>query len=567
MTIHSHAKSEEVFDQKRVSFLAHTLPNYSFEEYLNLIKTFHGHVAPGLVMGGQMVDLALKHLPTDILFDAYCETYNCLPDAIQLLTPCTIGNGWLRVFDFGRFALSLFDKYQGNGVRVCVNSKKIQNWDEIKCWFFKLKPKKEQNSEQLLEEIRIVGTDIYDVSQIKIHPEHLVKRSLGEIGLCSVCNEPYPVKHGRICRSCQGDSPYLAPEQPVKDLYNFSQKLKKIPVNLSEGMTAIHDMTQIIPGKSKGPVIKRGQVITVGDVCRLQQMGRQYIYEDPTSEELKNNVHENEVARAFAKAMAGEGVRYNDTPHEGKIDFIAQRDGLLIIDKFTLETFNLVPGVMCATRKGYSIVQKNRSLGGTRAIPLYLPKTEFNKALNVLEGKPILKVLPLKKANIGILVTGTEVFQGLIKDQFIPIITAKTAKLGCTVSQSIIVPDDRQLIKESIHKLIQSGADIVITTAGLSVDPDDVTRLGLQDAGAINMMYGMPVLPGAMTLLANIGTAKVIGVPACALYFPTTSFDLLLPRLLADISITRKDLASLGHGAFCWGCKKCTFPKCNFGKD
>jgi formylmethanofuran dehydrogenase subunit E len=106
----------------------------------------------------------------------------------------------------------------------------------------------------------------------------------------------------------------------------------------------------------------------------------------------------------------------------------------------------------------------------------------------------------------------------------------------------------------------------VVTTAGLSVDPDDVTRQGLLDAGATELLYGTPILPGAMTLLARIGSVRIIGVPACALFFKTTSFDLLLPRLLAGVDITRHDLARMSHGSFCLECKTCTFPKCPFGK-
>jgi len=546
-------------------FLAHTNPTYTFDELLQMIQSFHGHVAPGVIMGAVMVDMALQHMQSDILYDTTCETFNCLPDAIQLLTPCTIGNGWLRVFDFGRFALSVYDKFKGNGFRVYVDSDKLKNWPEINSWFFKLKPKKEQDSKQLFTDIKNAAMNLYQVKPIQMHPQYLVKRSLGKITVCRVCHEAYPQKHGNICKSCQGDTPYLTSEQPVKDIFDFSNELTKIPVSQSEGLKAIHDMTQIIPGKSKGPAIKRGHTITVGDICRLQQMGRQYIYDDDTHVS-DNHIHENDVAQAFASRMAGEGIKYDDLPHEGKIDFISDRDGLLVVDTVRLESFNHVPGVMCATRKSFSVVQKDRKLAGTRAIPLYLSKEIFSQAMNVLEQGPLFSVLPLRKAKIGILVTGTEVFQGLIKDQFIPIISTKIAKFGCSIIQSLIVPDDREIIKESIENIVQAGADLIITTAGLSVDPDDITRLGLTDAGASNILYGMPVLPGAMTLLANIDQVQVIGVPACALYFPTTSFDLLLPRLLAGLQITRADIAALGHGAFCWGCKKCTFPKCNFGK-
>ncbi len=177
-----------------------------------------------------------------------------------------------------------------------------------------------------------------------------------------------------------------------------------------------------------------------------------------------------------------------------------------------------------------------------------------------------MDIRPLRKPRVGILVTGTEVFQGLVEDRFIPIITAKVEAYGCPVAATGIVPDDRERICEAVRDMLARGVELLITTAGLSVDPGDVTRLGLSDAGVENMRYGTPILPGAMTLLADIGEVDVIGVPACALYFRTTSLDILLPRVLAGMSPSRRELARLGHGGMCMQCKRCTYPKCPFGK-
>jgi len=197
---------------------------------------------------------------------------------------------------------------------------------------------------------------------------------------------------------------------------------------------------------------------------------------------------------------------------------------------------------MCATRHGLSVVNQDTTLGASRAIPLFLPRADFNKALAVLRDGPLISVLPMRKARVGILVTGTEVFQGLIKDRFIPIISDKVERLGSRVVKSLIVPDDRAAISNGVKELLDAGADLVVTTAGLSVDPDDVTRQALIDAGTENMLYGAPILPGAMTLLARIGDAQVIGVPACALYFKTTSLDLFLPRMLAGLHISKMSI-------------------------
>jgi formylmethanofuran dehydrogenase subunit E len=181
---------------------------YSFDEYLELVRSFHGYASPGALIGGFMVDRALRNLPRDILFDALCETNHCLPDAVQILTPCTIGNGWLKIMPFGRFAVSFYEKYEGNGVRVYLDTARLEHWHEIKNWFFKLKPKKEQNSELLQEQIKEAGAEICSLKKIQILPLYLKKDSLGKRTICPICQEAYPAGHGRICRACQGDSPY-----------------------------------------------------------------------------------------------------------------------------------------------------------------------------------------------------------------------------------------------------------------------------------------------------------------------------------------------------------------------
>jgi formylmethanofuran dehydrogenase subunit E len=534
---------------------------YEFDDYLGLVKSFHGSVAPGLVVGGFMVDLALGRLPAGILFDAICETRTCLPDAVQLLTPCTIGNGWLKVVNLSRFALNLYDKYQGEGVRVWVDPEKLRAWSEFNSWFLKLKPKREQDTELLLAQIKAAGTQALSCRPIKIRPHFLNLKRRGPITICPLCREAYLAEEGGICRACQGEAPYLEGEDGAE-----APPLEAVPVEQAVGRRVLHDLTQIIPGQSKGPAVKQGEVITVGDLCRLQQMGRQHLYvmgEDGPGPEW---VHEDEAARAFARAMAGEGVTLTDQPREGRVNLLAARDGLLVVDEARLERFNLVSGVMCASRAGYFPVTQGQTLAGTRAIPLFLPRADFMKALAVLEEGPLFSVRPLRRPRAGILVTGTEVFMGLVEDRFIDIITTKVERLQGQVVKSLIVPDDREAIKGGVQELLEAGIDLLVTTAGLSVDPDDVTRQGLVEAGATDLRYGAPILPGAMTLLARIGPVQVMGVPACALFFKTTSFDLLLPRLLAGLSPSRRDLAKLGHGALCLECQTCTFPRCPFGK-
>lgn len=540
--------------------------SYSFAEFLEQVRSFHGYPAPGVIIGGIMVDQARGRLAPEVLFDAVSETRNCLPDAIQILTPCTLGNGWLKLVNLGRFALTLYDKYQGEGVRVFLDPARVAGWPEINNWYGKLTPKKDQDPARLLAEIREAGPAILGWERVQIRPQFLERRSRGRMAVCPLCREGYPAQDGGVCRACQGEAPYLAAAGDA-GAGSPAPFLETLPAEQAVGHRALHDMTMIIPGVSKGPAFEKGQVIGVGDLCRLQQMGRRHLYV------LKDNhggpewVHEDEAALAFARALAGDGVNFEERPREGKINLLAARDGLLVVDEARLEAFNLVPGVMCACRQGFTLLNQGRVLGATRAIPLFLPRADFAKALSILRDGPIFQVLPLRPPRVGILVTGTEVFMGLVEDKFIPIITTKVEQFGGQVLKSLIVPDERRAIGDGGKELLDCGIDLLVTTAGLSVDPDDVTRQGLADAGATGMLYGAPIVPGAMTLLARIGPVQVMGVPACALFFKTTSFDLLLPRLLAGLAITRRDLARLANGAFCLDCKVCTYPqKCPFGK-
>ncbi len=206
-------------------------------------------------------------------------------------------------------------------------------------------------------------------------------------------------------------------------------------------------------------------------------------------------MHEDEAALAFAQALSGPGVSFAGPAREGKINLRAERDGLLLVDRERLLQFNLVDDVICASRQGFRLIREGQLIAGTRAIPLYLSRQNFQRALAVLEAGPVFEVRPLRRASVGILITGTEIFRGLIQDKFAPIIQAKVEQLGSRVLGVIIAPDEREAIRQGVQDLLEKGIDLLVTTAGLSVDPDDVTRQGLMDAGAMDLLYGAPITP------------------------------------------------------------------------
>lgn len=340
--------------------------------------------------------------------------------------------------------------------------------------------------------------------------------------------------------------------------------IRTVPVEEAVGMALAHDITEIRPGEFKGAAFRRGHVVRCHDLEHLKRLGKEHLYVlDPAEDEM----HEDDAALALAEALCGEGVIPQGIPKEGKVDLRAGRDGLLHVEVEALLRFNSLGEVMCATRHTHTLVKRGQVVGATRAIPLLIPRDRVEEAVRIARNASgILKVRVLRRVLAGVLITGNEVYSGRVRDRFAPVISQKVEALGGRVLEIRFVPDDDEKIAQSAHELISAGADIIITTGGMSVDPDDRTRRALERAGATHILYGSAALPGAMFLVAELRGIPVLGVPACGLYHRATVFDLIYPRILAGDRITRRDLAALGHGGLCLHCDACRFPVCPFGK-
>jgi molybdenum cofactor synthesis domain-containing protein len=340
--------------------------------------------------------------------------------------------------------------------------------------------------------------------------------------------------------------------------------LKKIDLKDAVGTTLAHDITEIRAGEFKGPAFRKGHTVCSEDICHLQKLGKNHLYVVDLAED---EIHENEAAAILAAALAGENVAWENNPKEGKIGLTAAVDGLLRVNTAALAAFNMVDEVMCATLHSHTLVQKGKLVAATRAIPLVMKRAPIERAAAIArQGGGVVAVRVLRRARAGIVVTGSEVFNGLIQDRFAPILTEKLTALGSETAGVAFAPDDAELIRQAIAAHLANGCDLILLSGGMSVDPDDVTRLAIRQAGATEMHYGSSVLPGAMFLAAWIGDIPLLGVPACGLFHRTTVLDLVLPRILAGERIGKKELAFLGHGGLCQDCKPCVFPRCAFGK-
>jgi hypothetical protein len=340
--------------------------------------------------------------------------------------------------------------------------------------------------------------------------------------------------------------------------------LKKIELKEAVGTKLAHDITEIRPGAFKGPAFRKGHTVCEEDLCRLQRLGKNHLYVLDTAED---EIHENEAAAILAKALAGEGIIWKDEPREGKINLQAGRDGLFLVHTTALAAFNMVEEVMCATLHNHTLVKKGDLVAATRAIPLVMKRAPIERAAAIAsQNGAVVSVQPLHRARVGLVITGNEVYHGLIEDRFAPILTEKVSALGSEVLGIEFAPDDALAISQAIRSHLDKGFDLLLLSGGMSVDPDDVTRHGIRQAGATEFHYGAAVLPGAMFLVAYLGDVPLLGVPACGLYHRITVLDLILPRILVGERIGKAELALLGHGGLCKDCSECTYPHCPFGK-
>jgi len=323
--------------------------------------------------------------------------------------------------------------------------------------------------------------------------------------------------------------------------------MKTIAVEHSVGTVLCHDITRIVPGGEKGPAFRRGHVVREEDIPALLDIGKANLYVfDPAD----GYVHEDTAAIRLSRAAAGQGIVFTE-PKEGKVTLVAAHDGLLSIDVAGLEGLNWIEDVSFGTIHGNQRVRKGRVLGGTRVIPLVVPDELLVEAEKVCaEHRPIIEVKPLRPARVGVVTTGSEVFNGRIKDGFGPLLRAKFDDLGSEVVDQTFVSDQVDMTVEAILRLVREGADFIAVTGGMSVDPDDQTPAAIRKTGARVVSYGAPTYPGAMFIM----------------YYRASIFDLIVPRILAGERIERRDIVALGHGGFCENCESCRYPACGFGK-
>lgn len=337
--------------------------------------------------------------------------------------------------------------------------------------------------------------------------------------------------------------------------------MKKVKVQDAIGMTLCHDITAMVDG-FKGAAFKRGHVITQEDIPKLLDIGKQHVF---IWEENAGEIHEEDAARRLSQMTNVNGAHYGSIS-EGKIQLFADQDGMFRVDKALLAAVNRIGDITITTLPDHYPVKAGDRLASMRIVPLVTEERQIAEAEALCAGKQLYDLRPFKPLKVGIIITGSEIYHGRIKDKFERVARAKLAHYPAEILGVHVCDDELDMIVGAGRALLAEGAELLIFSGGMSVDPDDLTPSAIREMGAEIVSYGVPSQPGNMTLVAYLDQAALLGVPGAAISRPTTMFDVLLPQIFCGDPLTKDDLIRLGEGGLCQMCDNCHFPNCTFGR-
>ena len=320
--------------------------------------------------------------------------------------------------------------------------------------------------------------------------------------------------------------------------------MKEIPVREAVGQILCHDITQIVRGVTKDALFRKGHIITAEDIPELLKLGKENIF---VWQNDATKLHENDAAEILRAICQGDGLTATDVK-EGKIELKAATDGVFHVDENRLNAINDLGEICLATVNNKIPVRAGKSVAGMRVIPLVIDKAKMNRVKEISSDLPLMRIAPYKKFKVGLVVTGSEIFHGRIDDTFTPVIAAKLKTFGLQIDAHRVSDDSKDMTREKIFELLNIGMEMILCTGGMSVDPDDRTPAAISATGAIVVTYGVPVLPGAMFLLAYKGDVPIMGLPGCVMFCSRTVFDMVLPRVLTGERLTRRDFTTMGVG-------------------
>lgn len=337
--------------------------------------------------------------------------------------------------------------------------------------------------------------------------------------------------------------------------------MRKVKVEEAVGLTLCHDLTEMRDG-FKGPAFRRGYVITEADIPHMLDIGKRTVF---VWEENAGEIHEEDAALRMAAMAPVEGAHYT-APSEGKVLLLADREGMFRVDTDLLREINSIGDITISTLPDHYPARPGMRLASMRIVPLVTKEEQIIRAEALCQGRRLLNLLPYQPRKTGIIITGSEIYHGRIKDKFEAVARKKLAAYPGEVIGAAVCDDDLDMLVNTARDFLARGADFLIFSGGMSVDPDDLTPSAIRRLGCEVVTHGVPSQPGNMTLMAYLGDVPVMGVPGAAISLPTTIFDVMLPQVFAGVKFTHEELIGLGDGGLCQLCAACHFPNCTFGR-
>lgn len=321
--------------------------------------------------------------------------------------------------------------------------------------------------------------------------------------------------------------------------------IKKIKVEDAVGKPLLHDITAIMPDGFKGVKFKRGHIIEESDIDQLKDIGKDHIY---VGELDPDQVHEEDAVLEIKDLLANDNINVSDVS-EGKVNLTSKRDGLFVVNRDLLRKINMIGDYTIACKKSYMRVRPDDKLAGVRIVPLWTDRSQVDEAKKILENEgPLFELREFRKLKVGCIITGDEVYYGRIKDAFKPVLTEKLGQFDSEIIDFTFLPDDVDRVVEAYRDFKNAGADLVIFTGGMSVDPDDITPRAIRKTGANVIVQGIPMQPGNMLMVARDGDTYLMGVPGASIHSKVTSFDYFLPRIFARIDLKKEDFIEMAEG-------------------
>jgi len=339
--------------------------------------------------------------------------------------------------------------------------------------------------------------------------------------------------------------------------------VNKVKVEDAIGMSISHDMTKVVPGKFKGAAFKRGHIITEEDIPVLKSMGKEHIY---VGEIPRGYLHEDESSVRIAAAICDTNNFMLSEVSEGKINIMAKHQGLLKIDKEKLFQLNSIEHIAISTVFDDIVVERGQKVASERIIPLFTKEENIKAVEEICKSGKVIEIKQFMYNKVHLIITGNEVYKGLIEDKFYDAIKPKMETYNCEIVKTVKVPDDKEVIKNEIKKSLEEGADIILCTGGMSVDEDDITPIAIKEQIDELIVHGIPVQPGNMFLLGYSGKVPIMGLPGAIIFYENTVFDVIFPKIICGDKVDKELFVRLSLGGLCYFCAKCNYPNCTFCK-